>query len=193
MSEEEFLDWCDDETLAEWVDGEVQLMSPVTLDHDRIVKFLNVLLIMYVEAHDLGEVRGEPYQIRLTEIRRRRLPDLFFVSTANVERLSKLHFQGGPDLVVEVISPESQSRDRREKYHEYQAAGVREYWIVDPLGRQVELHLLGSTGTFSPAAETDGQLSSTVLAGFYIRPEWLWQLPLPKVADVLREIESFPH
>lgn len=93
-------------------------------------------------------------------------------------------------MIVEIVSSESQSRDRRDKYLEYEAAGAKEYWIVDPLSRTVEVHVRGRTGKFRPAPLKDEKIVSTVLKGFYLKPLWLWQEKLPKVSVLLREMNK---
>ncbi len=188
MSEEEFVEWCDSDTWAEWVDGTVVMMAPVGTGHAQLTAFFITLMRMYAEEHDLGDVLTEPYQIRFAKLRRRRSPDLIFVSSTRAKLYQKSHFEGAPDLVVEIVSPESQSRDRREKYLEYQAAGVREYWIVDPQSQQVEVHALGSGKKYAQVGEVDGKIKSTVLSGFFIRPQWLWKIKPPKVSTLLKEI-----
>jgi Uma2 family endonuclease len=127
--------------------------------------------------------------VRLAKQRRRRVPDLLFVSKERSHLLRPNHLEGAPDLSVEIVSPDSQSRDRRDKFAEYEAAGVREYWIVDPLSRTVEAYALHAAGKFRLIEATDdGRLASAVLPGFYLRPDWLWQEPLPDVIATLREL-----
>src|SRR5690242_4307408 len=106
MTEQEFVDWCSSDTWAEWVDGEVIVMSPVSISHARIKEFLARLIGTFVEEHQLGEVFTEPVQARFARLRRRRSPDILFVSTARLGQLAPLHVEGAPDLIVEVISPE---------------------------------------------------------------------------------------
>src|SRR5437773_981282 len=80
MTEAEFVEWCDDETWAEWIDGQVLLMSPVSYEHAKLTSFLIHLFRGFVDEHDLGDVVSEPFQIRLEKLRRRRSPDLIFIS-----------------------------------------------------------------------------------------------------------------
>ena len=189
MTEEAFVEWAmqSSEIRAEWVDGKVVTMPPVELSHARIVHFLARLLGVFVEEHELGEVLGEPYQIRFTKIRRRRMPDLMFISTANSRHLQRMQFEGAPDLIVEVVSADSQTRDRREKFLEYQQMGVREYWIIDPLIKGVECYAF-KRKAFVAMEPTDGRINSLVLPGLFIRPEWFWQLRPPKVLGLLKQM-----
>ena len=190
MSEAEFVAWCDSDTWAEWVDGEVVVMSPVNFEHADLHTFLVLLIGNFVNERALGKVVSEPFQIRLGELRRRRSPDIIFISNRQMRMVRTAHFEGAPDLVVEVVSPESQSRDRREKYIEYQTAGVKEYWIVDPVSRTVEAHVRGRGGKYKQRGEANGVIASTVLKGFYLKPAWLWQERFPKVSTLLRAMTT---
>jgi len=188
MTEEEFVAWCDEDTWAEWVDGEVIVASPASIHHVRIAKLLLKILDTLVEQKGLGEVFGPEAMIRLAGLRRRRMPDLFFIANERLSLLRPNHFEGAPDLIVEIVSPDSVSRDWRVKYLEYERAGVREYWVVDPLAGQVEAYALGEDGQYAPIEEKDGALDSVVIPGLYLRPEWLWQVPRPDSIEILREL-----
>jgi len=86
------------------------------------------------------------------------------------------------------VSPESAGRDRGEKFYEYEAGGVREYWIIDPQRKRAEWCRLQEDGAYNVIApDADGIYRSQVLAGLWMREPWLWQRPLPKLLDVLRE------
>ena len=152
-----------------------------------VVDFLITLMRMFVEHHDSGRVLGPEFQVRLGARRRRRVPDVLFVARARLEILRPNHLEGAPDLAMEIVSPDSVARDWREKYLDYQAAGVREYWVIDPLSRNVEAYSLAE-GAYRRIEEADGRIASLVLPGFYLKPAWLWQEPLPKVRDVLQEL-----
>lgn len=78
---EEFLAWCDEDTRAEWVDGEVITLTPAARKNQRIYKFLLFLLEVFVSKHGLGEVLSAPFLVRLPEtMRRGREPDILYVS-----------------------------------------------------------------------------------------------------------------
>ena len=105
MTEEEFLAWCDEDIRAEWVDGEVFVMSPVNLDHSRLFKFLLTLLDGFVQFRDLGEILGSEYLIRMPNKPRMRLPDILFVAKERLHLLKRTYLDGAPDLIVEIVSP----------------------------------------------------------------------------------------
>lgn len=188
ITEEDFVAWCDEDTWAEWVEGEIIMMAPVSGDHADLGVWLTKVIGLFVEAKNLGVVRGPEFQIRLNP-ECRRVPDLLFVSANRRDILRRNHVEGAPDLIIEIVSPDSAARDWREKYLEYQAAGVREYWIIDPDHERLEAYRLSGEGTYQLIEEKNGQVTSGVLAGLYLRPAWLWQEELPKAIDVLRELK----
>ena len=187
MTEEEFVEWCDEDTQAEWIEGEVIIMAPESDAHADLNGWLYILVRSFVEDRDLGVVRGPRTQIRIGPKRQRREPDLLFVAGIRRDIIRKNHVEGAPDLIVEIVSPDSVTRDWRDKFHAYAAAGVREYWVVDLLHKRLDVYRLGDNG-YEVIPETDGVVRSAVLPGFFIRPKWLWQEPLPKVAEALGEL-----
>jgi len=192
MTYEEFLDWADEDTYAEWVDGEIELMSPASVEHQDISGFLAALLRFYAEDSNAGKVLAAPFQMKLpASVRRGREPDLLFVLQENVPRLRRNFLDGPADFVIEIVSPESVLRDRGEKYAEYEAGGVREYWIIDNLSQRADFFVLDGEGRYQRATpDADGKYRSAVLPGFWINLNWLWQSPLPPVRLVLREWEA---
>lgn len=193
MTEQEFLAWVGEKTRAEWVEGEVIIMSPVNTEHDDLQGWLNALLRLFVEERNLGRVCGSELAVRLHATRRqRRLTDLFFVATGRETQFSKTAFEGPPDLIVEVVSPDSTTRDYSEKRRDYESAGVREYWIVDPLSKRIVVHDLHK-GAYRPIPEKNGALRSRVLRGLALRPAWLFPAEgqrRPKIADILRTMKK---
>lgn len=196
MTEEEFVAWCDEDTRAEWVDGEVIMASPASNEHMDLSLWLGAVIRSFVERRQLGTVRIE-VQVRLARPRRRRNPDIWFVSKEREHFLKPNHLEGPPDLIAEIVSPESEARDWREKYLEYEAAGVREYWVIDPASQHAELYVLtaeppaegegAGEKRYRRVLEKDGVLASVVLPGFFVRIAWLWQ-PHPQIPDALHEL-----
>ncbi|MGH2486443.1 MAG: Uma2 family endonuclease [Ktedonobacterales bacterium] len=85
MSYEEFLDWLDEDTLAEWVNGEVVMTSPASLRHQLIATLLLRTLSTFAEMRDLGVVVPPPFQMKLATSGRE--PDAIFVAAAHRDRL----------------------------------------------------------------------------------------------------------
>jgi Uma2 family endonuclease len=191
VSFEEYIEWLDEDTRAEWVDGEIVVMpSPATLDHQNCGGFLYKILAFYVEANDLGHIVFAPYVMKLAAISRGREPDIIFVRKDREHLLTRHYLDGPADLAVEIVSPDSKRRDRKEKFAEYEAAGVREYWMFDPDYQKAEFYQLGDDGRYHQAMiGPDGVYHSKVVAGFWLKVEWLWQTPLPATLGVLRELK----
>ena len=189
MSESEYLKWAfTPEFKSEWVDGEVILMAPVSDVHSDVNLWLVALVRLFIEEHDLGEIRSDMF-VRLANQRRLRVPDLLFIAKEHKGRLHRTYVDGAPDLVIEIISPDSQSRDRREKFQEYERAGAREYWILDPLSSTFEAYRLDGK-KFRRISEQAGIVRSSVLRNLWLKPEWFWRKPLPKVSGVLKQLRT---
>ncbi len=177
MTYAEWLAW-DHEGLSEWINGEVTVHMPTTEEHQRVVDVLNRLLGLFVRALRLGIVRSAPFAMRALPDGPGQEPDLFFLAEEHQERLTRHELAGPADLVIEVISDDSVARDRDEKFYEYQAAGVREYWIIDPRpGRlRADFYVLDARGQYRAVPPDDDNIyRSTVLPGFWLDVEWLWR------------------
>jgi Uma2 family endonuclease len=188
MTEDEFVEWCDEDIRAEYVDGKVIIMSPESVRDERFRWFIGRVLADFVEEHDLGEVFGPNLQMRLRP-RLRRIPDLLFISKDRLNLLDEAHFEGAPDLAMEFVSHDSKERDEEDKYGEYEAYGIREYWLVAGLEKRVEAYSLTEAGQYEPILpDESGVYQSAVIPGFFLNPEWLWRQPLPKKREILREL-----
>jgi Uma2 family endonuclease len=181
---EDYVTWANREDVrAEWVDGEIIVMSPATPDHERIALFLGRVLGDYVEAKALGEV-FTPILMRLAPRRRGRVPDVLFVAADHADRVGATYLHGPADLAVEIVSPDSVTRDQ-EKRTEYEAAGVREYWLIEPDEQRATFYQLQDDGRYQPGEiDAEGIYHSLELPGFWLQVEWLWQRPLPPVATI---------
>ncbi len=190
----QFLEWADEDTYAEWVDGEIEFMSPASAPHQILAGFLVRILKQFLEDHgdtSAGEVLMAPFQMKLDTVRRGREPDVLFIAQENLTHLQRNYLDGPADIAIEIISPESVLRDRGAKYAEYEAGGVREYWVLDPEARRADFFVLGDDGRYE-RAHPDAQdiYRSAVLPAFWLNVGWLWQTPLPTLRAVLQEWET---
>jgi Uma2 family endonuclease len=188
MSYEAFLEWADEDTHAEWVNGEVIIHMPPKHIHQNTIGFLYELIRLFVRLFKLGEVCLAPFEVKLKPSKSSREPDIFFVATKNLDRLTEEQLNGPPDLIIEIVSTDSVQRDRDDKFKEYREAGVPEYWIIDPRpGKQrADFFHLDETGAYRLfATEDDERVESQILPGFWLRPTWLWQ------ADTLDPLAVF--
>jgi Uma2 family endonuclease len=133
------------------IDGDLYMVPAPNIAHQRISRQMATLLWGFVGYHDLGEVLQAPVDVYLSEYDVVQ-PDLVFVAKERLGIIEENRIRGGPDLVVEILSPSSLKFDREIKMKLYARHGVREYWIADPAGKSVEAHenrrgalVLGST------------------------------------------------
>ena len=188
ISYEDFLAWAlRADVAAEWVDGRIVLMSPVSNEHQEIVVFLLTLMNVFVQRHDAGRVFVERMQMRTAPGLPGREPDLLFVAAERDEIIRRTFVDGHADIAIEVLSDESRARDRGEKYYEYEQGGVREYWLIDPDRQVAEFSVLEGGRYRTALAGRNGVFRSSVLAGFWIDLEWLWDRP--RLVDAMTALE----
>jgi len=176
MTYEEYLHAPDIDHHTEWVDGEVIPMMSISRAHAEVQLFLLELLLPFLRRHPVGRVYVEPFQMKVGPALSGRSPDAFFVRNEHLGRIHDLFLEGPADLVVEILSPGTESVDRGDKFLEYESGGVSEYWIIDPVRENVEFFVRDSLGIFRATTLSDeGSFESTVVDGFRIKPEWLWE------------------
>jgi len=189
---EEFYERVDEDTNAELVDGVVVMNSPASMLHETLLDFLHTLLHLYVEQEGLGQVLGSRSVVRITG-HKGRDPDLLFLRADRLGLLREQEIAGAPDLVVEIISLGDTECDVINLQAEYEELGVKEYWQIDQPRPVLTVFVRGEGGRFVPVeADEAGRVHSTVLLGFWLRPEWLWREPgkFPPVLVALQEIRG---
>ena len=151
----------------ELIQGEIVMHSPALSRHLVATKQLYDLMSAFVRVHNLGVVHIKK---AMTSFPRNDYePDAMFFGTAKSALIGPdtLRFPI-PDLIVEVLSPSTEKRDRGVKFEDYALHGVEEYWIVDTITETVELHRLEGDCYPSAPRQTDGELASDVIPGFTI-------------------------
>lgn len=169
------------------IDGVIYMSSPENTDANTLFVWLLRLMADFVDERELGEVFGSRVAFRMEESQGTE-PDIAFVRTERLHLVERGYIAGAPDLAVEIVSPDSVERDYVHKREQYRQAGVPEYWIVDEMSQGVVLLRRSASGAYREVKPRNDVLSSQVLPGFWLRPEWLWQQPRPKKARVLAEI-----
>jgi Uma2 family endonuclease len=189
ISFDQFLDWSDEDTRAEWEDGEVIMTSPASRQHQDLSAWLTTILRVYIRHHKLGWLILAPFVVQLQVTQQGREPDLIFLKSENMDRLHDTYLAGPPDLIVEIVSPESISRDRGRKFVEYESEMIPEYWLLDPIRKEAEFYQLGTDNHYHLSLpDTGGIYRSLSVAGFWLNVQWLWQDPLPDELEILREL-----
>jgi Uma2 family endonuclease len=178
MSYDEVLEWEGESQYVEWVDGQVIPMPPITGAHNDVGNFLIKLFGAFLDYHNIGVLRTDPFQMKTGPDLPGRAPDLLFVARRNLRRLHAKFLEGPADLVVEIISPGSETIDRLHKFREYERGGVREYWLINPAQRTVEFYRRGRDGRFHlVSVGGDGVFRSIAMKGFWLNVKWLWDCP----------------
>src|SRR4051812_16156417 len=142
---EDIWDAPDDGNVYEVIDGELYVTPAPAWRHQRALNRLNLPIGTYVYSHGLGEVVTAPTGVVLgigTGVQ----PDLLYISRERLHLISERGVEGAPDLVVEVLSPSTQARDRGIKMRRYAASGVPHYWLVDLDAPALEAYRLGEQG-----------------------------------------------
>ncbi len=178
---------------AELIDGVMIMPSPPLVIHERMQGFLSTLLRLYVEEKEVGEVFGSRTAVEL-ELFYAPEPDILFVAKDRLHIIGEKGIRGAPDFVIEILSASTAQNDRGAKFHAYERAGVREYWLIDPYGPAgTEFYQL-QEGRFRPLApDAEGSLSSVTVPGFWIDLAWLWSgQEYPPVRQALNAIFGHP-
>jgi len=166
---------------TEWTPSGVESYTMSNnLTHQSILKFLLGLLDFYLTQYQLGQVLPAGFPMYFDKKQPAREPDLLVVLNEHTGRIQRTRLVGAADIAVEIVSPESDDRDHGRKFVEYEAARIPEYWLIDPLRRIADIHILDDEGRYQRnPLDTQGRLQSTVLPGFRFDPLLLWQAKLP--------------
>ena len=155
----DYLSW-DDGERWELIDGVPYNMSPAPR---RLHQLALVDLIRQFTVFLQGkpcQVYPAPFDVRLPEADEHDdlvatvvQPDLSVICDRG--KLDDAGCRGAPDLIIEILSPGTAGKDLKVKFSRYERAGVREYWIVDPLGKTVQVYCLGLNSCYGRPAVYD--------------------------------------
>jgi Uma2 family endonuclease len=142
----DYLTWDEDDHI-ELIYGYPYMMSSPSTEHQLVSGELFAQLHTYL-ADKKCRVIAAPYAVRLFEEASDRPEDVNTVVEPDLvvicdpSKMDRRGCKGAPDLVIEILSPSSRRHDRIVKLDLYQRAGVREYWVVNPEDRTVQVMLL---------------------------------------------------
>ena len=142
-------------------------MAPSPGDaHQNAASQFCFYFMQHIQHKGLGKVRVSPYDVELApDIVVQ--PDVVVILNAHLNVITKGGVVGTPDLVVEIASPSTATHDRNRKYLAYERAGIREYWIADPIAQTIEVLLLEqgeyhTLGVFTGKAGIPSQIVPTI-------------------------------
>ena len=133
----------DDGNRYEAIEGDLYMTPAPSILHHRITRALYDALKPLLLEPGHGELFWAPVGVEFPATGEGVQPDLLFVSNERRRIIGEAGIVGAPDLVVEILSPSTASRDRGIKLRLYERQGVREYWIVDPDENAVDVWRFG--------------------------------------------------
>ena len=142
--------------------GEILEMTSPSLYHQEIL--LNIISEFrhFLNKNIIGKVFVAPLDVYFsdTEVYQ---PDILILLIESFSKMKENKIEGAPDLVVEVLSPSTAYYDLKHKKSIYEKQGVKEYWIVDPMEKSVEIFenisgKLNSLGEFSKSESIQSKL-----------------------------------
>jgi Uma2 family endonuclease len=162
----DYLEW-DENLRAEIIDGEVNMLATPTSDHQAVSMELSIQLGNFLKGKPC-KVYAAPFSVRLfpKEDASDDLvlePDIAVICDAS--KIDKRGCNGAPDFIIEILSPSSLKYDRLVKFRKYQQAGVREYWIVDPETKLVQVNILDNGWYRTSVYDDTEKAPVSVLAG----------------------------
>lgn len=172
---------------SEFILGEIVIHSPVKKEHNDVLLNLAMLFNMYVEKNDLGYVGIEKVLISLS--RNDYEPDLCFFTNEKAKSFKEgQSIFPAPDLVVEILSKSTKKNDYGIKFEDYLAHGVKEYWIIDPIKKVVELYRINENKYELILKSGTGTLKSEVINDFEIKIKVIFdrKLSVEELARILK-------
>jgi Uncharacterized protein conserved in cyanobacteria len=185
---DQFLETFGPKDFVELVDGVVVEKTMVQLDHERLQRWLYVLLSLYATKTERGEVLGSRSAVKISEFRGR-LPDLFFVRRDRMEIVSQKATTGAPDMVLEIVSPGDRPSDQVTLELDYTTIGVKEIIFIDQRRRRVRV-LRKREDNYEEVVLIDGTLTIESLGDVKLNLNWLFDEPRPDEVEVLNQLLS---
>ena len=171
LTYDDLQDMPDDGQRYEIIGGELLVTPAPTAGHQRVLARLHRLLDDFVRLRDAGEVFFAPFDVKLAHFDAVE-PDIVYLSAARPPVANDENsIDYAPDLVVEVASPSSHRVDRVKKMALYARSGISEYWIADPMRREIDVYALAGENYLPVEPDADGHIPSRVLPGLCLDPE----------------------
>ena len=125
---------------AELIDGQMYMMAPPKTIHQRISGAMHAAIYQYLKSRKGScEVFAAPFAVFLSADGKNYVePDISVICDKN--KLNEYGCNGAPDWIIEIVSPSDSHRDYGIKLFKYRTAGVREYWIVNPITQTVTVY-----------------------------------------------------
>lgn len=153
------------------IGGEL-IMTPSPVPYHQMISMkIGYELLKFVEDKKSGIVLYAPLDVYLSESETYQ-PDIIFISKDRLNIIGEKKIEAAPDLVIEILSPSTAYYDLRHKKRIYEKSGVKEYWIVDPMEKSIEVYE-NISGEFKLSGMwvEKNKAGSKLLAGFGVELE----------------------
>jgi Uma2 family endonuclease len=172
---EDYLNLPDNGKRYEIINGELYMVPAPTLGHQDTVGEFHLAIGNFLKTNPIGKIYLAPTDIIFSDIDVLQ-PDIVFISKEKFDILRRENIQGAPDLVVEVLSPGTEKRDRTIKLKAYSKFGVKEYWMANAEKATVEVwHRRGKKLVFHAVLDRAQTLTTPLLPGLEISLEKIFQ------------------
>lgn len=131
-----------DDNQYELIGGELFLVPSPQAAHQKASRKLVQIIGVFIDQNNLGELFHAPFDVILSD-KDKPQPDIMFISKERLNIITQKGIRGAPDLVIEILSPATGSLDKVAKSKLYYTHGVKEYWIVDPVSKTVQVFISG--------------------------------------------------
>ncbi|MCF6336101.1 MAG: Uma2 family endonuclease [Spirochaetales bacterium] len=178
----DYLSWTDEEERWELIDGEAYDMSPAPLrEHQKLSMYFSGVFVQYLKDKNCN-VYAAPFDVRLpggfktdNDVDTVVQPDISVF--CDETKLDDRGANGAPDLIIEILSPSTASKDLKEKFFLYERVGVKEYWIVDPANRTLTVFIPGENGKYTRGIVYAGEdvLKTSLFEALEIRMEEVFE------------------
>ena len=176
LTYDDFVLFPDDGKRHELIDGEHYVTPSPSTRHQQILLNLTLVIGNWLETHPVGRLFFAPLDVVFSNFDVVE-PDLLYLSNERAaSAITPQHVRGVPELVVEIGSPGTRTRDETIKRHLYERSGVSEYWVVDPDTEVVRAYRRERDGFARPvelSREAGDVLTTTLLPGL--------ELPLARI------------
>lgn len=162
----------DDGKRHEIIDGEHFVNPAPSTYHQTVSRRIQFQLYSQIELQQLGQVFNAPVDLQLGDHNIVQ-PDIVVVLNEHQQIITPTKIKGIPDLIIEILSPSTIENDQVLKRRVYEAAGVPEYWMVDPFEHTVTQLILGSQRTYESAVQ-GRQITASILPSVSLDLRHVW-------------------
>jgi Uma2 family endonuclease len=173
MTATEFMQLPEQTTPIELIDGEVIVSPTPTYEHNQSLFRLLRRLADIADDRRLGVWSGFPLDLYLSTYNVYQ-PDAMFFRIGHIPARRTLPIKEIPEIVIEVLSPSSRSRDRVRKRSAYAERGIAEYWIIDPERSHISFSILDEQGAYIEHEMNGAAIPAGLFAGVAVDLDWIF-------------------